>query len=118
MHAARSAVDAGDLGGAARALRQVGHHYLFPYLGPSALATYAARLEPAALTRTWAARRPLSPSVALWAVLATLAGQRDARPFGAWVCDELDRAIEHTRHQLDQRLDAMTRSVTTRRSAP
>ena len=118
LHAARSAVDAGDLGGAARALRRVGHHYLFPYLGPSALATYAGRLEPAALTRTWAARSNLSPSVALWAVLATLAGQRDARPFGAWVCDELDRAIEHTRHQLDQRLDAMTRSVTTRRSAP
>ena len=114
----RSAVDAGDLGRAARALRKVGHHYLFPYLGRSALDAYAARMEPAALTRTWASRSHLSPSVALWAVMATLVGQDDARPYGAWVREEIETAIEHTQQQLRQRLDAMTRSLTIRRPAP
>lgn len=118
LHTARSAVGAGDLGGAARALRKVGHHYLFPYLGESALDAHAARMEPAALTRTWARRSHLSPSVALWAVIASLVAQPGARPFGAWVPEAIERAIEHTQHQLDQRLDAMTRSLTTRRPIP
>lgn len=114
--AAVVAWESGDDAAAARALRSMGHHELFPYLGPESFATHLGRHEPQALTRTWAGASHLTPVVNLWDELATLTGQPGARPGGPWLLDNLRQAQEHTQQQLTQRLDAMARSVTPRHS--
>ncbi len=108
--------ESGDRAGAARALRSMGHHELFPYLGSESFAAHLGRHEPQALTRTWAGASHLTPVVNLWDELATLTGQPGARPGGPWLLDNLRQAQDHTQLQLTQRLDAMARSVTPRHS--
>ncbi|MET3807916.1 hypothetical protein ABIB25_004943 [Nakamurella sp. UYEF19] len=111
-----SAYETADRTAAARAVQWVGHHELFPYLGPEAFATHLARHEPPAVTRTWASASHLTPVVNLWAELATLTGQPGARPDGPWLIASLRQAWDDTQLQLTERLDAMARSVTPRHS--
>ena len=111
-----AAYEGGDRAAAARAVQSVGHHELFPYLSAESFMAHLARHEPEALTRTWAGASHLTPVVNLWAELATLTGQPDARPDGPWLIDNLRRARDQTQLQLTQRLDAMARSATPRHS--
>lgn len=112
LSAALAALSVGDRPAAARALRSVGHHELFSYLGAEAFTTHLARHQPAALTRTWGGASHLTPVVNLWPEIASLLGQPDARPDGPWLAASLRLAQERTQLQLTQRLDAMARSVT------
>lgn len=109
---AMAAYDGGNPRGAARALRQVGSHHLHPYLGETAFAAHTARFTLEAVSRTWAGRSHLTPSVDLWVLISTLLAEPGAATDGSWVRAAMTDALAHTRVLLDQRLDAMARSVT------
>ena len=96
---------------AARRLRKVGSHFLFPYLGHNAFRGYQDRLAPAALTRTWAGHSHLTTSEDLWEEIASLLDEPGSRTFGPWVQTGLSRARAATAQQLRQRLDAMARAT-------
>lgn len=113
---ALSALDNGDLQLAARRLRRVGSHHLFPYLGEVAFRAHAERNLPEAVSRSWASRSHLTASCQLWPELASILGEPGARRYGPWVRASLLRAQQRTQRQLVRRLDAMTRSVTTSRT--
>jgi len=106
-----AALDDGDRKGAARIMRSVGRHFLFPYLGPTAFGTYQARFEPESVTRTWAGSSHLPESLDLWPEFASLMGENSSRSYGPWVRASLVRAHEKVERQLVQRLNAMARSV-------
>lgn len=111
LDAALAALEAGDSRTAARALRRVGAHHLFPYLSDPAMRAHTRRLHPEALTRTWAASSHLTPSPHLWAELATLTAEAGARPAGPWLPASLERARDATRALLDDRLTRMAEAV-------
>lgn len=119
LRAIRTALDALDNSKsftALRALRTVGHHYLHSYLGASALGAHSQRYLPEAVSRTWASRSHLTDSPMLWEELASLGAEPGSRPLGAGLRTHLAQAEQETAELLTVRLDAMARSLTTRRS--
>lgn len=111
LDAALDALEAGDHRTAARALRRVGVHYLFPYLSDPAMQSHNRRLLPEALTRTWAGASHLTPSPHLWGELATLSAEAGSRPDGRWLVESLERTRDATRAVLQDRLTQMADAV-------
>jgi hypothetical protein len=111
LDAAITALDQGKLAAAARALGKVGHHSVHPYVSEQSFNTYTEQFAPEALAKSWGSASHVTTSPSLWAELAALRGDAQARPLGPWVRDSLVRAQLSTRQMLDQRLDAMARCV-------
>ena len=116
LSSALAALDAGDHRAAARAVRRVGNHHLFPYLSDAALRAHAAQFGPDAVATSWGSACHLTDSPHLWRELAALTGEPGTERVGPWVRTALTDARDRAEQQLTQRLDAMARSVDTVRS--
>ncbi len=111
LDAALAALDAGRRGLARRRLVRVGHHDAVAYLSEPAFGEHLQRFAPAALDRTWARASHLTPSPDLWLVLASLADEVGAEPYGPWVRAAVLAARDACAAELDRRLDALAQSL-------
>jgi Iap family predicted aminopeptidase len=108
LDAAIEALDAGRAGLARRRLLRVGRNDASAYLSEPAFGEHLARYAPDALERTWALASHLTPSPDLWAVIASLAGEPDARAVGPWLRADLVSARDAVAAELSHRLDALS----------
>ncbi len=118
MDAALTAIDAGDGATAARHLRKVGAHSMFPYLSEPAFAAYNGRGAAGAVARSWARRSHLTTSPGLWRELSTLEKEPGSRPDGPWLRSSISAAAGKARDERDRRLLDMARAVGPRPGRP
>jgi hypothetical protein len=69
------------------------------------------RRHPRRVGRTWASSSHLTASPNLWAELASLRGERGARPPGPWLEQSLRRHRTALETELARRLRAMERAL-------
>jgi hypothetical protein len=106
-----AALDAGLISEAARALSKVGLHRYARYLSEETYNVLCDRLTPEAVARSWGAACHLTQSPRLWAELASLRGERSARPIGPWVRSSLVLARTETHQAVTDRLTAMAAAI-------
>ena len=121
LDAALEALDADQPGLARRRLIRVGRNSAFRHLSEPAFGQHLARYAPESLGRTWARASHLTASPDLWPVLATLAGEKNARPAGPWIRAAVVAARDTASAELSRRLDALSSALSSRspsREAP
>jgi hypothetical protein len=111
LEAALEALGRDDRRTAVRQLSRVGDNALARVLSEEVLATRRERQKATHPRASWGAKSHPSVSPALWRELASLRGERGARPPGPWIERSLTRHLERSRSELARRLAAMTRSL-------
>ena len=92
---------------AARALERVGLNWLCADLGHEAFRRERARHGRRAARACWGAQGDADPGPDLWRELASLRGEKRARPLGPWLERSLHRHLARSRKELARRLDRM-----------
>jgi hypothetical protein len=99
LEQALRALTAGDRGAAARAASRVGMNAMAGWVSQDVQRTAERRW--AASQGSWAAKSHLTRSPNLWRELASIRGERGARPFGPWVAQSLEK--QHAKMQAETR---------------
>lgn len=113
LEAGLAALADGNRRAAIRRLAAVGDNALARHLSREAFAARGARRRREHDDDSWAARSHLTSSPELWDELASLRGERDARPAGPWIADAVAGHLERSRHDLHDRVGAMAQTLTT-----
>lgn len=105
LDAALTAVECGELGVAARAAARAGRNRLTRQVGREVFALDEQRHRPSHPGFGWAAKARPTHSPGLWDELASLRGERGARPAGRWLSRSLAQKRARSARDLQQRLD-------------
>jgi hypothetical protein len=104
-----AALEAGDPPAAARLCEQVGVNHLQRWV--SREVQVRAERRHGAPTGSWPDRARLSVTPNLWREIATLRGQRGARPYGPWLRASLERARARSEAEAAKRVAALGKAL-------
>lgn len=107
LDTALAALRDGKLGRAAQAASRVGRNRLARHVGREVFTLDVERHRPAHPGFAWAATARPTPSPDLWDELASLRGERGARPPGPWLARSLEQKRRRSAQELQRRLDRM-----------
>jgi hypothetical protein len=102
-----AALARGDRRAAARALARVGMNGACADLGEEAFRREHGRRGARAPRACWGAQGDPATGPNLWRELASLRGERGARPAGPWIERSLERHLARSRRELDRRVARM-----------
>ncbi len=105
LDAALAAFERGDVGAAARAAARSGRNRLTRQVGREVFALDERRHRPDHPGFGWASRAHPTRSPRLWDELASLRGERGARPPGPWLMRSLGQQRARSARELQRRLD-------------
>jgi hypothetical protein len=105
LDAALAALERDDRGAAARAAARSGRNQLTRHLGREVFRLDALRHTPKHPGFGWAAKARTTPAPDLWDELASLRGERGARPYGPWLARSLAQKRARSARELQRRLD-------------
>ena len=99
---------------AATALSRVGLNWLCADLGREAFRIERARRGRDAPRACWAALGDPDIGPDLWEEIASLRGEREARPAGPWIRESVEGHVADARRELERRLDRMAAAASGR----